>query len=534
MYLEKIHINQRIKSFLRRYLENRCPQKGQGGYMLLSMLAMMLLLTAAYSSLVFVEKKEYNWNFNYALGQQFATISKAAHTYVQNVAFDPDYVGHSKRAAFLAGATAGNNLITVNDLIDEGFLPANFPANLGASQNKYQDIQITAFADVVGSPNAAPTAYVVMDIDVDTANDRRRTPADIAAFRVGAASKGLARMGIRPPPEVELATPAIPCGVETSRVRWGDNPSDCLSDGDIAAITNGVVTVLDQNDAIAPAWEIVTEITDQQAVFRYPQPNRPDGQTINIDITLDGNNVTDVDYARVTNDMTVAGDMTINLTAANLGSLNVTGDSVLAGNVTTTAVVSGGTPYDGDVATNSATANNGVTVGSAGAPSELAITTGGLNEGVGHDAVLTIDDGVGTGQLDIVTLLQEQDPLAGSGLTLDLQGGNDLIVTGLINHFGGGSFNVDGNGVNPGNFQAPSSDIDMVGNDMTLTGAGLTAAANQIVINNPLNINSSVTFGSLTIDPANNITITEDLDIAIDCFGPACPDAITDPPADPF
>lgn len=523
IFFKKIYKNQWVKCFLRHFEGNHTSKQAihsDSGFLMLTMVALLLLLGAAYTSVAFISKKQFNWDLNYALGQQYAQISNAAHLYVQAVAYDPDYAAHLQRGVFLTGAGGGGNQVTIAEMIAEGFLPAGFTVN----KQKYENLEIRIFADRAprgGAPNSAPTAFVVIDIDVDVAGGRLRTGSDIAAFRAGAASKGLSRLGIP-----VLTTTATACNGGTSFVRWGDNPNDCLNQNDLEVISNvaGYAATLDQHDAIAPAWEVKTRSEDTNAVYRYPQPGRPDAQIVNTDIDFDGggpNNILGSSYID-TDDLTVANQMDVNNQAnpnnpnTALGSMTVTDDtnnSVLIGAVTITE----------DLSTSQAIANNGVDIGSGGA-SQLNIVTGGLNEGAGHDAVLTVDDGAGTGEIGIVTLLQEQD--AGDGLEINVEDNNDLVVTDTITQING-DFYVQSDGTNDGDFQAPASNIDMSGHDITLTGTDASSATAEIIVDD-IYIGTDTNFGSVTMGNAGTVRVRENATAEIDCYGLGCPDSVTD------
>ncbi len=493
--------------------------KAESGYLFLGMLALILLLGAGYTSLAFVEKKEFNWEINYAMGQQFAQVAKASHLYVQTVAYDPDYAGNPQRDTFLNGAGVGGNQVTINDLIANNFLPSNFQLN----RQKYQDVQITSYADLAprgGAPNSAPTAFTIIDITLRP--NQVRTGSDIAAFRAGASSVGLLRIGQA---QDSGANPVLQpstrlCNGVVEYTRWGDNPNDCLTSSDLDVITNqaNYVANLDENDAIAPSWETNQEGSNQDIVYRYPQPGRPDAQTVNVsEIRFDGggvnNAISNVSFIDAQNLNAINMQVGTTDTASayyGLATMTVNGGGVLAQDVS----------VSDDLVTEDLNGSNGMIV-----DGNVEIISGSLTEGGGHAAALNVSD-----EIAIIDVLTEQS----SSLAINVTDGNDLIVLGEFTQADpSGVLAVQANGTNDGDIQAPTANIDIGPNNINLVGADASASVGQMVVDDAT-MNSS-DFGSMTIDSGGEFIINNgDININIDCFGAACPDAITDPPANPL
>lgn len=281
---------------------------GERGFALL--IALLFIGTVGVMTMYYQLGNARNdrYQIYYAMGQQYAMIARAAHVYVQEHAYyspyidDPSDAGQVSRLNYYNSvlttrvatyreplgqqANPGLNVITLDDM-------HNAPDVLG-----FLDIGITFARPVrgvqytfrahggllpMGAPEqvqAASSLLVLYGRRVG-ANADIRTIADMAAFRAGAASNGLGRVGIVLPPSQRTS---LKCRGGDAIVSWGNNDNDCLTAPEASAIGMS----LDTFDVVAPAWEAVEKQLTHDFIYRRPHPGLYGMNVMQSDLDMNG------------------------------------------------------------------------------------------------------------------------------------------------------------------------------------------------------------------------------------------------------
>lgn len=538
--------------------------KREDGYFLFIFLGVLGFVTIIITTFFFARKEQDRWQLNYTLGQQFAQFSRAAHHYAQNAAFDDT---HPRYEAFRVSPSQrglNDNLITLEDLIAEAFLPSNFQL----PPRTYQGVEFFAYGVFYGEDGpfepatgtmpaqAIPSALTVMDI---TAELDERTPLDVSAFRAGAASKGFFDIAI---PQRSLIVRTEENNLNTCRgdldvfVSWSDNRDDCMSEEDLndIAARNPVFTdTLDPQDALGYGWEAALAKIDQRAVMRRPQPGVPFGNVMSTGVGMDSNNIIGVNYVDI--GQTGGGsDNVLNVTNININSDNpiqgdnpntelgrfwVDGDSAFNGGFSTGSdsdliINDGDNPYalqidgtndqgnvlqidNGDLQATERTfdmAEGGtIEVVGDGDNSTVDVVTSTLSDEVTNttQAVTNWDLTQGDGTPRVLVIQGQNNGGRGqlifNGSTLQVNG-NLNIPTSELNG-GALTVNVDDEG------QASIGALRTVNNGDLTVGGGLRAIPN------------SAEPGGGQIDSIRVPNMTNNtLNVTNECYGQGCPDAL--------
>lgn len=282
----------------------------EGGYALL--IALLFIGTVGVIMMYYQLGNARNdrYQIYFAMGQEYAMIARAAHVYVQDHAYFSPYIVDPANSVAVAElnyynsilttriatyreplgkqANPGLNVITLEDLRTAhgyfGYVDAGMTFN-----RPVRGVQYTFRAHGGLVPMGAPkevqasSSLLVMYGRRVGANADIRTIADMAAFRAGAASNGLSRIGIVLPPSQRAN---VKCRGENALVSWGNNESDCLTSAEAGTIGMS----LDTFDVVAPAWEAVEKQLTQRYIYRRPHPGIYGTNIMMQEINFDGRN----------------------------------------------------------------------------------------------------------------------------------------------------------------------------------------------------------------------------------------------------
>ncbi len=290
---------------------------GENGYAMLFVLLMVGVIGFIMINFQMGKIRNTRYETYFALGQDIAMLSRAAHTYVQDVAYldpylyDPLNINDVGRVNFYQ--THANGLIA--GLREPLGSPANQPYSqftltelqnvLPGSGNGYVDtgfnfnnairgVHYTVFGYGGAVPLHAPkelqaaSALLVLNGRAVAPGSDMRTAADMAALRAGAAAAGLTRIGVVVPPGRRKNSTGgdLMCNNQAAVVVWGNSASDCLNATDVGAIG----MVLDNNDIVVPTWESVEKQLDKNAVYSRPHPGFENTNILYANLRMDGNN----------------------------------------------------------------------------------------------------------------------------------------------------------------------------------------------------------------------------------------------------
>lgn len=320
------------------------------GVLLFSLSVVLLIIIAMVASFSFVFKSESRYQGNYAAGQRFAWLANAAHIYAQNQFHGPT-----------ASSVENLNLVT----------SMTIPDNM-----VFSDLGNTSFSIEIIGKNAAPVTTTVtgvpkaasayLHLRIRTATGQPRAPNDTLAFQAGAASRGMARFGFYKT-NIE---PGDTCDGQSAAqiaVRWGPEPTNCLTDNQ----ANAMFTNLQVGDAIAPAWETSLAHINRDILLRYPQPERVSYNAMTTDLNMGNNQIRNVDRAVAKTLSQTATNAVLNiqgdLNTTNGSTLNFNGPVNITMATPTQSVDISGTNISGNTlnvaGTNSNTFNNMSVVG---------------------------------------------------------------------------------------------------------------------------------------------------------------------------
>jgi hypothetical protein len=513
---------------------------------------LLAFVTFLLTTFAFTQREEGEWNQNYSLGQQFALFARAAHFYVQDVAFDDT---HLRYEDFREGGTGTDNLITLAELKTEGYLPAEFEVAQIYGPTVFQAFAVIGPLD---SPDVdAPTAYAAMDMTVT--GNQIRSPLDIAAFRAGAASMGFYDIGI--PTITRVNTGECRTAGNQAYVSWSEGRDDCLSQEDIDTITknhgyspNSYGGAMTADDAIGPAWEAALAKLDTRAVMRRPQPGVPNGNVMSVDMGMQGtdgkrNAIRDAAYIDM-QELTVAIDEAAGLTGTitinpagdpknrnpGVGSLKVANDTQLGANPS--PAVGEDTTFKEILTINK---------NAKGDPSNVTINQGDVVISKGN--VLNPSTGsvdVKDGKLRSTTeggkLEVETENLANTGtdpFVIEMTKGGDIAVGGTFIH----SYDGPDRGVTAINggrgLIAPVSAVDLTGAGesgvVTIRDEGRLNAdrveSGDLTASGKLDLGKDLRAQTLTVnDGAGGTPSLLDTN---DCVGRGCPDGIQEVDPEP-
>ena len=98
----------------------------------------------------------------------------------------------------------------------------------------------------------------------------------------GPLTRGLSRVGFY---NTNIAA-GDTCDGDPAIVRWGPETSSCLSQNYVAALG---FTDVQAGDIIVPVWETALARAKDDVIYRFKQPERPDTNTMNVDLKMNGN-----------------------------------------------------------------------------------------------------------------------------------------------------------------------------------------------------------------------------------------------------
>lgn len=268
-----------------------CSRNGEGGFLLAGGGVMILIIIALLSSFAFVTSRQGRFQANYAIGQRLGELTTLAHSYAQQTHYRTPLVNIDN--VMIYSSTAAGNPLTP---------PDNFRFNNTGNIRYEVEILGRSAAPINGNVSAtikAASAYMHVRIRPAVAG-AVLSPTDRIALLSGATSRNLSRVGVV---DVGLAAGDTCDGPNPTRVRWGPETSACLNAGHIAALG---MTDVQTGDLILPVWETALARGSNDALYRFPQPERPDMNTMNTHLKMAANSITDA-----------GGLLTENLVASN-------------------------------------------------------------------------------------------------------------------------------------------------------------------------------------------------------------------------
>jgi hypothetical protein len=331
-------LHQRVKQHPMLQPDRR---QAEGGFLLVSMGIMILVIAAILGSFAFVSQRDGRFKANYAAGQRLADLAVMAHNYVQTT--------------YYSTSPAFTNVEATPDLMPLIGVPDGFSFQSINGTNFTAEVAGRNQAPMLGTTFKAPSAYI--HIAVRLRPGAIRTPTDNIAFLDGASSRSLNRVGI----VNQDAVPNPSCNgvfvpVGSLHVNWGPEPTACLDQASILAIFPTTLP----GDIIIPAWEVTIARSNDQAMFRFPQPERPDTSTMYTALLMNNNDIAGAKQTRTT-DIVAPGVVGVGTAGT---PYNTPGNSAYAWQVRQGAA---GAP-------TTATMTQGMTVGSAGSPANLRVS----------------------------------------------------------------------------------------------------------------------------------------------------------------
>lgn len=226
----------------------------EGGYMLMGVALFLVLVTFMLGTLSFVTKRNARFQANYAVGEHIAHLANMAHNFAQSQRYT--LVSPMELDGVLLYSSAATAAFTPPDGF--GFSPLS-------GTNFIVEVRGSNEAPLAPSLFQAASAYMHVRIRPDA--DIQRSSTDDIALMQGANHRGMSRVGRVQGPNGDL------CDGGQTRVRWGEEASSCLNDTHIGTLGFSDVR---EGDIIVPAWETALARSEDRAVYRYPQPERPD------------------------------------------------------------------------------------------------------------------------------------------------------------------------------------------------------------------------------------------------------------------
>ena len=291
------------------------PQ-GQQGYALL--IVLLIISGVAFMTLNFQMGKirDTRYQTYYALGQDFALLAHASHIYVQDYAYYNPYVTETgpsgarqvtnvayfqsllttKIAAFreplidITGMPAPDNALGRFTLADlqastpgdyNGYVDADFNFSVPIRGVRYNLFGYGGLLPLRTLPQLQGASALIVLYGRPVNGVDIRNSADMSAFRAGAASNGLNRVGIVLPP---ARRSGMTCNGQVALVVWGNARADCLT----AADASNLGMALQPYDIVAPAWESIEKQLVQDVIYRRPQPGMQATNIMHKELRMDG------------------------------------------------------------------------------------------------------------------------------------------------------------------------------------------------------------------------------------------------------
>lgn len=271
--------------------------------MLLSLLAIMVVLSASFLGFSQYQAESRRWQTYYAFGQQLALAAQGLHANVQEQAFDNGNVlaqspfdgsNHVWSMAAIGSKLATNNLVVTSVGLDV----TGFDAYAGLSP-------------IGGAANdLAPSAYMVVRLQtVGTQGILSQRGRDLAAVKAGAVSKGLSAFGVMDSATID---PVLCRGIAAS-VRWSSDDYGCLNAADFALLG----TTPNDGDIVIAAWQSQPKnLAANDVIYRYPQPANPTLNRMATNLFLDDNDADITDAYNIVN----AGEVQTRTLATTAGA----------------------------------------------------------------------------------------------------------------------------------------------------------------------------------------------------------------------
>ncbi len=247
--------------------------KKQDGFSLLIALLVVGVVTGVLTVFIQSQSGEVKRNEARIAGWEGAEIARAARIYARNeMIIRPNLVVDLDPVA-----GTGPELITVNDLINDGLLPPNF-ARIDGGGNVInalgQPIRIFMANYPVSGDSAlettVPTAYVIFD-DIPTVS-----PSEVQDIVQSIRARDVA---VSAPVFNGAANLTGACnGGGNTTALWD---SGCLDTADYLTLTGGAFV---PGTFVIPVWR--SESFDTRAVMRFPQPEQAGLQTMLTDLTM--------------------------------------------------------------------------------------------------------------------------------------------------------------------------------------------------------------------------------------------------------
>jgi hypothetical protein len=237
-------------------------QTSESGYLLATMAVLLLVVIALVGTFAFIATRDSRFKGNYATGERLADLAVMAHYYAQ----DQHY------------GASGTNLDAIADLYDGVHLVPPDGFSFGPVANTHFTMEIVgrdASPVNAATPVALKAASAYLHLRIRGVG---RAPSDDVALESGANHGKMQRIGFY---KTGIVTGDL-CDGATTAVRWGPEDSSCLNDSQIAVMFLDV----QKGDIIVPAWETALAKTNDRAMMRYPQPERPDLNVMNADLHM--------------------------------------------------------------------------------------------------------------------------------------------------------------------------------------------------------------------------------------------------------
>jgi hypothetical protein len=284
-----------------------CRAAAQRGFAMLFALLFVGIIGTVFLMYQLGNTRDSRYQIYFALGQEFALMARASHAYVQDHAYYSPYKDGagaeqtlwlnyyeglkdtriaSYRQPLGSPDNITHNVITLEDMQTSGIIFAGMDTSLRFNRPvRGVDYTIFAYGGLVpmhapADLQAASALLVMYGRGHGGLSSDIRTAADMAAFRSGAASAGLNRIGIVLDPAVGKAAA---CHGGTAIVSWGTNENDCLT----AAEASTIGMSLDKFDVVAPAWEAVEKQLTTKLVYRRPHPGLQGMNVMQQDLDMD-------------------------------------------------------------------------------------------------------------------------------------------------------------------------------------------------------------------------------------------------------
>lgn len=462
----------------------------ESGYMMMGGVIMVLLVSALLGSFAFVNRTTNSQDNNYNAGLRFAELALTAHSVAQGLRYGPP-----------------ENLTDYNDFTNiDGAL--NLPDGFNLAHLNAQIIVSARDQLPLGGFSPAASAFVALHF-----TGPARAPTARTSFEAGASKGGMARMAVVV--NRGATNNGELCRSMTNGARWGPGEFECLTAAEVGQIS----AALEDGDVIAPAWETFLTLAGDNKLMRYPQPERPELNSMQQNLNMNDGTARDITNAGLirSNNITVNNAMTVQ----------------------NTMEVHGATSFNG-----AATANINLAVQGPALAPVLRVTEGGNstqfdNGGSGRQRITVAGE---TNSLSLHATDPTNATLASMradaiqtsqpNTTIDRQDASQVNPTEvLVQHSGVATGNIiDGNVDVASNVDAPQRMIINTASQLTINNA----YAGVMDVGGATNVTTTNTnewfVGSIEQRGATGRLRVRNVEVRDACRGYACPDRIYQPP----